>query len=202
MFISLQLRHCLILVSLLFSIYSCSGKHPSSAKTIVIQPLGDFDPRLSQIILKQVREINAKTYLYKPVALPQSAYYPARDRYRADSIIRILRHRSGNDTVWIALTHKDISTTKGNIADWGVMGLGFRPGNACVASTFRLNKSKVKGQFFKVAIHELGHTQGLQHCPEKTCYMRDAEGGNPTDEETGFCPSCTAFLKQKGWQLQ
>ena len=202
MSISLQIRHGLILMALLLGLSACSDKSPSTAKTIIIQPLGNFDPALSQTILKQVRQINAKTYLYKAVALPHTAYYAARDRYRADSIIRILRNRSGSDTVWIAITHKDISTTKGDIADWGVMGLGFRPGNACVASTFRLNKNKVEGQFFKVAIHELGHTQGLRHCPEKSCYMRDAEGGNPTDEETGFCPSCKAFLKQKGWQLQ
>jgi archaemetzincin len=32
--------------------------------------------------------------------------------------------------------------------------------------------------------------------------MRDAEGGNPTDEETGFCPSCKEFLIRKGWQLK
>lgn len=202
MSVSAQLRHGLILVVLLFCIYSCSDTGPSSAKTIIIQPLGDFDPGLSQTILKQVRQINAKTYLHRAVALPHAAYYPVRNRYRADSIIRILRNRSGSDTVWIAITHKDISTTKGDIADWGVMGLGFRPGNACVASTFRLSKSKVESQFFKVALHELGHTQGLEHCPEKTCYMRDAEGGNPTDEETGFCPSCKAFLIRKGWQLQ
>lgn len=202
MSLSSQIRHGLILMALLLGIYACSDKNPSTTKTIVIQPLGDFDPGLSQKILKQVRQINAKTHLNRAVALPHTAYYPARDRYRADSIIRILRNRSGSDTVWIAITRKDISTTKGDIADWGVMGLGFRPGNACVASTFRLSKSKVESQFFKVAIHELGHTQGLEHCPEKTCYMRDAEGGNPTDEETGFCPSCKAFLIRKGWQLQ
>jgi len=168
----------------------------------MIQPLGDFSPELSRAMLQQIRQINTKTYLCKPLPMPAQAYYQPRNRYRADSIIHMLRHKSGADTVWIALTHKDISATKGDVADWGLMGLGFRPGNACVASTFRVNKDKVKDQFFKIAIHELGHTQGLPHCPVPTCYMRDAEGGNPTDAETGFCPSCKDFLTRKGWQLK
>ncbi|MNU14738.1 hypothetical protein D3C71_28550 [compost metagenome] len=181
---------------------SCmSAAKQSSGKTIMIQPLGDFAPELSRSMLHQVRQINTKTYLCKPLPMPAQAYYQPRNRYRADSIIHTLSHKSGADTVWIALTHKDISVTKGAVADWGVMGLGFRPGNACVASTFRVNKDKVKDQFFKIAIHELGHTQGLPHCPVPTCYMRDAEGGNPTDAETGFCPSCKDFLIRKGWQL-
>lgn len=60
--------------------------------------------------------------------------------------------------------------------DFGVMGLGYRPGKACVASSFRLNKENLDEQFYKIAIHELGHTQGLSHCPEKMCFMRSAEG--------------------------
>jgi archaemetzincin len=81
------------------------------------------------------------------------------------------------------------------------MGLGFEPGNACVISTFRLSKTNFAAQFYKVALHELGHTQGLPHCPNKTCLMRDAEGSNHLDEETGFCPSCKAYLKSKGWLI-
>jgi archaemetzincin len=30
--------------------------------------------------------------------------------------------------------------------------------------------------------------------------MRDAEGGNPLDEEKDFCKNCTKFLKNNGWQ--
>jgi len=77
------------------------------------------------------------------------------------------------------------------------MGLGFCPGKACVASTYRLDKTA--SQLFKVAIHELGHTQGLKHCTVKYCFMQDAKGGNPTNTETDFCPRCKAVLVSKGW---
>src|SRR5204862_4616162 len=101
--------------------------------------------------------------------------------------------------VTIYLTAKDISTSKDSIADWGVMGLVFCPGKACIASSFRLSRSEKLQQLFKVAIHELGHTQGLPHCEVPSCFMRDAEGHNPTNEEKDFCPKCKKYLEQKGW---
>jgi archaemetzincin len=65
-----------------------------------------------------------------------------------------------------------------------------------------MKKEIAVGQFYKVAIHELGHTQGLPHCENKTCYMRDAEGGNPLEEEVDFCKTCKMFLKNRGWVLK
>lgn len=107
-----------------------------------------------------------------------------------------MRDRAASHEVYIGITMQDISTTKGNNPDYGVMGLGFQPGKACIASNFRLRDKK---NFFKVALHELGHTTGLPHCPEKTCFMRDAEGGDPTGEESGFCTKCKNYLIKKGW---
>ncbi|HTE00041.1 MAG TPA: hypothetical protein VK668_12185 [Mucilaginibacter sp.] len=149
-----------------------------------------------------MKQINSKTILRKSIPLPLTSFSPPKNRYRADSIINYLNHFGSADTVIIGLTNKDISTSKEKILDWGVMGLGFQPGNACVVSTFRLSKTELSGQLYKLALHELGHTQGLPHCKNPACYMRDAEGGNHLDEETGFCQSCKSFLKSKGWLLK
>lgn len=195
------MKNYMLFILVLFMLASCSTK-PAQPKTIIVQPLGAFPGSLANKVCEQIRLINPNTLLRENIPLPEQAYYPSRNRYRADSIIRIFQNRAGHDTVWITLTDKDISTTKNGIEDWGIMGLAYRPGQACVVSTFRLDKKKVPEQFYKVALHELGHAQGLDHCPQPTCYMRDAEGGNPTDDETGFCPSCKAFLQKKGWQLR
>lgn len=50
-------------------------------------------------------------------------------------------------------------------------------------------------------IHELVHTQGLDHCPDKTCIMTDANSKNTTDNEIGFCKKCNPFLKEKDWRI-
>ncbi len=115
--------------------------------------------------------------------------------------MKYLRKETKEGHLIIALTSKDISWTKGKILDYGIMGLGLCPGQVCVASSFRLSKTDNLRQLFVVSIHELGHTQGLPHCPVKTCFMRDAEGGNPTNEETEFCLKCKAHLVSRGWAL-
>ena len=191
-----------IFITLLISAPACNPPTATSNRVVVVQPFTDLPDSQAKEVYEKLKEINRKTILRKAIALPASAFYPQRNRYRADSIINYLNRSGSADTVIIGLTGKDISTTKGNTADWGVMGLGFQPGNACVISTFRLSKAELNGQFYKIALHELGHTQGLPHCKNKTCFMRDAEGGNHLDEETGFCQSCASLLKSKGWQLK
>lgn len=184
---------------LLIAIISCSS---NNKKVIVIQPLGDFSEKEALQVLDGIKELNPSTVLNETIPFPDEAYYEPRNRYRADSLIKYLSSRIGEDSVIIGLSKKDISVTKGEFSDWGVMGLGYCPGNACVISSFRLKKNNKNEQFYKVALHELGHTQGLTHCANKTCLMRDAEGGNPLDAEKGFCLSCKKLLKAQNWILK
>ena len=196
------MKSILLSICIIFTFLSCNNSNKENAKVIVIQPLGDFSNKHIKAIQDSLKNINPHTILRQSESLPQNAYFKPRNRYRADSLLKYLKQFSGPDTVVIGLTYKDISTTKGQYKDWGVMGLGYCPGSACVVSTFRLKKETIASQFYKVCVHELGHTQGLPHCKEKTCFMRDAEGGNPVDEETDFCPSCKKHLIAKGWKLK
>lgn len=173
----------------------------SRDKVIVIQPFGNFSNVEAKLVFKEIQKINPKVILKKNIPFPLKTYYKPRNRYRADSIISFLSSKIGKDSVMIGLCEKDISTTKGKIKDWGIMGLGYRPGNACVVSSYRLSKKNKTEQFYKVALHELGHTEGLPHCKNKTCLMRDAEGGNPLNEEKEFCISCKKYLKGKKWKI-
>jgi archaemetzincin len=169
-----------------------------SNRVIVIQPFNDFSPSLTKIVYERLKEINLNTILRTPLPIPAKAFYPLRNRYREDSLMSYLNQFGSSDTVIIGMTSKDISTTKNSISDWGIMGLAYCPGNACVVSAFRLSKTNLSEQFYKVAIHELGHSQGLPHCINKTCFMSDAEGGNHLNEEKDFCLSCKSILKSKG----
>ncbi|WP_289662414.1 Zn-dependent protease [Flavobacterium panacagri] len=167
----------------------------------MIQPLGNFEIKQSQKVFTEIKTINPNVVLRQNIDFPEKSFYKLRNRYRADSIIKNLKNSIGSDSVIVGLSHFDISTTKNNIKDWGVMGLGYMPGKACVVSDFRLSKIHRNSQFYKLVLHELGHRAGLPHCKIKTCLMRDAEGGNPLNEEKDFCKSCKSFLKNKGWQL-
>lgn len=191
-------------VLLIMLITSCQQptnfkKENKQPLTIAVQPFSDITTEDVQYVFTELKKVYPNVILQKAIHLPQSAFYPSRNRYKADSLIQFLSVNTPAGHVTIGLTCKDISTSKDTIADWGVMGLGFCPGKACIASSFRLSKVDKLQQLFKVAIHELGHTQGLPHCEVPTCFMRDAEGHNPTNEEKDFCPKCKKFLEQKGW---
>jgi len=140
--------------------------------------------------------------------LPKAAYYPARKRYRAERLLVYLNQRMPKDG-WriLGLTDVDISTTKDPYPDWGVMGLGELPGTATVISSFRCRK-KSRGpthaieRLAKVAVHEIGHTLGLAHCPTRGCLMEDAMGQVvTTDRERDFCPRCRALAREHGFSI-
>jgi len=141
--------------------------------------------------------------------LPKAAYYPARKRYRAEKLLVHLNQTMAKDG-WriLGLTDVDISTTKGAVADWGVMGLGELPGTATVISSFRCrkrarNQAHAVERLAKVAVHEIGHTLGLEHCPTVGCLMEDAMGKVvTTDRERDFCPRCRGLAKQAGFVIQ
>ncbi|WP_431611107.1 Zn-dependent protease [Chryseobacterium sp. 'Rf worker isolate 10'] len=198
----------LYLLIILFLMLSCSEKksvvkekEEKQAITILIQPFKDIKEETVVKVNEGIKNVYPNVKVLDAIDFPANTYYKERNRYRADSIIKFLNKETKDGFVIIGLTTKDISATRGKIKDFGIMGLGYRPGRACVASNFRLSKENQDEQFYKIAIHELGHTQGLPHCPEKMCFMRDAEGKNPTNEETDFCKKCKTFLINKNWKF-
>lgn len=165
-----------------------------------ILPLGDIPDKDVHLAMDSLGAYYAFDLVLMPRAeLPEMAWYPPRARYRADSILKFL-NASIPDSLdrIVALTNKDISTTKGGFADWGIMGLARLPGRVCVVSSFRTRRG-TKGRahfeerFARVVKHEFGHTLGLPHCPSPKCFMRDANGRVSTvDEEGGtLCGDCS-----------
>ncbi|MBL0050514.1 MAG: Zn-dependent protease [Bacteroidetes bacterium] len=196
-----------LISAILFSFSACNhaannfASHDNNNVSIIIQPYNDMPKEYTQFVYSELGKVYSNLKINKPIAMPHTTWYEPKARYRADSLIRILSRSAGDNTVIIGLTTKDISHTNSNIVDYGIMGLGFCPGKACIVSTFRLRKKNVKVQLYKIAIHELGHTQGLPHCADTTCYMRDAEGKNHTQYLNAFCVSCKHKLENRGWHF-
>ncbi|MBS1704890.1 MAG: matrixin family metalloprotease [Armatimonadetes bacterium] len=165
-------------------------------RPVIIQPLGKVkDSEVQAVTKKLQRMLAVQVIVYKAVALPKSAFYQPRSRYRAEKLLDFLAPMAPDQGSILGLTDVDISTAKGKIVDWGVFGLGRMPGQACVISSYRLGKNIEKvsrlERLARVAVHEVGHNLGLPHCPTKNCLMEDAKGLISTvDSETDFCKLC------------
>lgn len=189
----------LFLILTVFS--SCKKENAKNeTKTVIIQPFEDISSQEIDFVGKKLKNIFSEIKINKPIPFPEYTWNKTKTRHRADSLIAFLNSKAENNQVIIGLTTKDISTSKNKIEDWGVFGLGYRPGNACIASSYRLKGNKIE-KLYKVAIHELGHTQGLPHCPMNYCFMRDAEGKDHLDEENTFCNQCKNTLKRHHWKI-
>lgn len=172
---------------------------------VAIQPLGQFPSD----ILKEVQTgidsmYDIESTILPQIDLPKHAYYSPRNRYRADSLIRHLRRIKSSDYDKIlGVTTSDISTTKDGYKDFGIMGLGFRPGKSCVGSIYRVKRGAISrehliNRFRKVTIHELGHNFGLKHCTyDKKCLMQSAKGKATTIDKADeiLCENCRRQIK-------
>jgi len=177
-----------------------------AAKPIIaLQPLGDLAAKEVAAAQAGILAVYAVEVRVVPkLALPPAAFYPPRQRYRAEKLLDFLGedHGMGFEPVKIVgLTAVDISTTKDDVKDWGVLGLGTLDGSTCVISTFRLGARKASAtkrieRLIKVVNHEIGHTFGLEHCPTPHCLMEDAKGTIATvdAEDGGFCETCRRRL--------
>lgn len=194
----------LTIISLLL-LTGCNKKQDTSTEnekiTIVLQPFGEFPDAYTNEVHSRLKAIYSPVRMAKNIPFPEGSWNHNRTRRRADDLIAYLNNLAEKNQKIIGLTTKDISTSKGGKPDWGVFGLGYRPGKSCIASTYRLKGNKIE-KLFKVAIHELGHTEGLPHCPVKSCFMRDAEGKDVLGEETAFCKTCKSTLLRHGWNLK
>lgn len=199
-----------LMVCILLSLLSCSAD-----KTIKvgIQPFENFDRSLTDTVLNTLASTySVQVYVLKRKPLPQEAFINVKTpRYRADKLISMGKEQKPDSLDYLVLlTDKDISTTKrddlGRIkapesrySDWGVFGLGYRPGPSCIVSTYRLKNTdqrKFIERLKKVSTHELGHNMGLDHCESEHCVMRDAVETIKTIDrvDSKLCEQCQRKL--------
>ena len=182
------------------SISESSSGTADSIITVCLQPYNGFPKKQLQQLQTDMQhcldtlipEKKFNVILLDERPFPKFSYYKPRNRYRADSIICYQKTFNSPDYV-MGIADKDISTSIHGAADFGILGLSFRPGRSAVVSTFRVKNKKL---FYKVAIHELLHCLGLPHCGEKdrSCYICDADKTPKLEKQTRICPLCRKKL--------
>lgn len=135
------------------------------------------------------------TRIDAPVPLPASAYAPARGQYRAEPLLAFVRGHGARHV--LAMTHRDLFALDLNF----VFGIASAAG-ACLVSTARLvegaDDALFRARLLKEAVHELGHTLGLQHCPDPGCVMHFSNSLADTDRKgDAYCGRCAARLTRR-----
>ena len=170
-----------------FAFVVATFAQPKPLPVVGLQPLGSVRQADLAIAKSAVESFyKVRVLVLKPRALPGSAYYAPRDRYRAEKLLVSLNdERESGCLKILGLTASDVSTEARGVKDWGIFGLGNLSGSACVISTYRMGRGSVSSREFSIRLanvvrHELGHTFGLPHCPTPGCVMADAGGSIKT----------------------
>jgi len=134
---------------------------------------------------------------------PAFAYESSRNQYLSTNILQHLAElKLDKDLggIYMGLTNVDLFIP---ILTY-VFGESLLNSTAAVVSTYRLNpqlyglpldRALLMDRLEKTAIHELGHSFGLRHCPDPRCVMRASnvvEGVDLKGKE--FCQMCRKGL--------
>jgi len=134
--------------------------------------------------------------------VPREAYDDRRYQYNSSIVLDFLRrsYRPEGDKL-LAVTHVDLFVPRLNF----VFGQAECPGRFAIISICRLrpefygeppHRQLFLERCVKEAVHEIGHTFGLRHCPNRSCVMAFSNSIWDTDRKgTKPCDSCMRELR-------
>lgn len=177
------------------------AQDPPPEKVLVVVPLGRPSADLVAMVKETLeRRMRVTVRVAEAMEMPAAAWYTPRKRWRAEKILDALDAKNWGDAWRVAaITEQPISTTKEEIEDWGIAGLGSLNGPSSVFSSYLFKRFAKKDRPFylhameNLVLHEVGHTLGLPHCPDDACIMADAKGNAvkaARASDNRFCARC------------
>jgi len=169
--------------------------------SILISPIGDFSPELIDAIGWEItRVFGFPIGVQSLLADLNFAYDANRNQFHSTLILDALAQKTPQEYMKVlAVVQVDLFIP----ILTHVYGEAQLNGTASVISTFRLNEGlsaieiteKYQERIVKEAIHELGHTFNLRHCPELSCIMHYCRDESDVDRKSDqLCRYCKIML--------
>ena len=169
---------------------------------IGILPIGQIAPRVLFELghgLANVFPDTVASVLKEVLPIPESSYDRKRKQYNSSLILATIRSFAAKKREFdrfLGVVEVDIFSSGLNY----VFGEAFAPGPVGLISLCRLkpqfysessNEYVFMWRVMKEAVHEIGHTLGLQHCPRSLCVMHFSNSIFDTDRKQSLlCGQC------------
>ncbi len=173
----------------------------AAAPRILLSPLGPFEGELLAAVAGEVRRVfGCETRSVRLLDEVGFARDPLRGQLGSTPILERLAAACPPDALKVlALTEEDLFIPVFTYV-FGEAQLG---GRAAIVSTHRLGlapgfpvaHAALCRRLLKEAVHELGHTFGLRHCPDASCLMHYCRSARDVDRKGGeLCRYCRILL--------
>ncbi len=168
---------------------------------IDLVPLGDIDPGALQQLKGGLETVfGCPVQIDSPLSLPDGAFDRSRCQYLSDSLLDLLRQHPHKAEHLLGVTEADIFTHNLNF----LFGQADGTNRVALVSLNRLRdeysntpggEKQLRERMLKEAVHELGHTLGLDHCEDAGCVMHFSNSLADTDiKGSYFCGRCRPKL--------
>jgi archaemetzincin len=165
----------------------------------LLVPVGPVDPAFLDFLALVLPESVGIPFRIHPRALPvDAAYEPLRGQWNAARILEELDRLEEGKEAWRVLGVADLDLFITILTF--VFGLAHLGARLALVSLHRLrnefyglppNPELLLARLEKEAMHELGHTARLVHCPDYACVMHFSNAVEEVDlKEARFCPTC------------
>ncbi len=173
---------------------------------ITILPVGSVDPEILRHISRKLSEKFGLKCDVSEISydVPKEAYSPLRRQYLASYFVQIAEFHARRTGALRVLTITDVNIYAPGLNF--VFGEARIWGRGAVISLFMLrpevygdppNFNLLVERAIKEAIHEIGHTFGLNHCSNPVCIMRFSNSIWDTDAKSeDFCEKCFNVLRR------
>ncbi len=174
---------------------------------IILLPVGEIDPGALDTLREDLQEILQKEIgVEKGLIEPRYAFNPKRNQFLSTAILKFLLEQKDflrNEKILGVVDH-DLYVPELNFV------FGEASPRAAVISLTRLREtyygrpedpSLFRRRMLTEAVHELGHTYGLNHCGNLSCVMFFSNRLTDTDRKgPGFCQECKKRYLRIGYR--